>query len=187
VSSECRGVCSSSCRRPCRRRVVIVSLSSSCGSRCLLVAGGQVALDACWWQGDKTDVLLWAGPARDASGESTARQQDKCLLLGRSVKTHRASVGGFVRCRVIVVSSSSLSLSSFDSRCLLVAGGWVALDASGESTARQQDKCLLLGRSGKMCRASVGGFVCRRCRVVVIVVVVVWLSMPFGGRWSGGS
>ncbi len=39
----------------------------------------------------------------------------------------------------------------------------MALDASGELTARQQDKCLLLGRSGKTRRASVRGFVCRRC------------------------
>ncbi len=60
----------------------------------------------------------------------------------------------------------------------------MALDASGESTVRRQDKCRLLGRSGKTRRASVGGFVRRRRRVVI---VVVWLSMPFGGRWLGGS
>ena len=52
------------------------------------------------------------------------------------------------------------SLSCF-SRCLFVTGGRVALDASGELTARRQDKCLLLGRSGKKRRASVGGFVRR--------------------------
>jgi hypothetical protein len=76
-------------------------------------------------RGNKTNVLLWAGLARDASGELTARQQDKCLLLGRSGKRRQASVGGLF---VIVSSSSSLSPSLLvigsrvgGSRCLLVA------------------------------------------------------------------
>jgi hypothetical protein len=80
---------------------LFIAVSSSCRCCC------RVALDAFWWQvvrwlltlvggrvggyqclgmasrrrGDKTDVLLWAGPARDASGELTARRQDKYIVI----------------------------------------------------------------------------------------------------------
>jgi hypothetical protein len=128
---------------------LFVVASSSCRRRRC-----RVSLDAFSWQ-----MVGWLSTVRRVDGEAT-RQMSSSGQVQQDASSECWGVR--LRRRVIVVSSSSSSLCG--SRCLFVADGRMALDASRESTARRQDKCLLLGRSGKKHRASNGGFV----RLVVL-------------------
>ncbi len=123
----------------------------------------------------------WSGGSRP-SGELTARRQDKCLLLGRSSKTRRASVGGFV---FVVVSSSCrrrrrrrVALDAFSWQMV----GWLSTRPESRRRGDKTNVFCWADPARSIERVMGDLFVSLCC-----LLVVMWLSMPFRGRWPGGS